>query len=1066
MSAPLPSRIPQPRPLPLIGNAGLIDPESPVKSFMALAEKWGPLFRLQVVNRTVLVVSSSELVHELCDETRFDKYIHGPLEILRNVAGDALFTAHTHEENWGLAHRILLPAFGAQAMRGYFEAMHDIAEQMLLKWERLGPTQEFDVPDNMTRLTLDTIALCGFGKRLNSFYRSDMHPFIDAMVRALEESGLRTKRLPIQTKLLFKAQRQYETDIAAMNEVVDEVIRERRAELAKMESGEKSPSELPRDLLSLMLTAKDPQSGKMLSDINIRQQVVTFLIAGHETTSGLLSFAVHLMLENPETLRKATEEVDRVLGRDPRVKPRFEQLAKLTYLDQVLRETLRIWPTAPAFAVSAREDTTLAGVHPLTPKDPLLVLTPQLHRDPTVWPEPERFDPERFAPERIGQIPPHAWKPFGNGQRACIGRQFAMQEAVLVLAMMLQRFELERPRPYTLEVKETLTLKPHGLSIRVKSRPRVEAPTSLAPIELDVAARSRKAPVAVHGTPMRVYFGSNSGSAEALARQFAGDAGAAGWKVDVAPLDAAIETLKGPGAVVVFTASYNGKPPDNARAFCEWLPSLPETALEGVQFAVFGCGHKDWAATYQAIPRQLDAGIAAKGAKRLFDLGEGDARGDFFGAFDSWTTAFWPKLSEAFALESPGQPTGARYQVEVAKASRTQLDEAQGAVRATVVENRELVDMSSPFGRSKRHVVLQLPEGVIYAAGDHLAVSPENDAELVARVAKRFGFETSDVVTLRSLRGGGILPVDAPMTVGELLGQHLELTAPATRRDLEALARYTECPPHKAKLLALRGESDADLMFQSEVVNKRLSATELLLRYEACAIPFAEFLELLNPLKPRRYSIASSPAKDARQCALTVSVVDGPAWSGEGRFRGTASGFLQGLPVGATVSVVIHPHAFRLPEQPTTPVVMVAAGSGLAPFRGFLEERATRKANGEALGPALLFFGCDHPDVDFLYRDELAAWERAGVAKVLPAFCRDEKDGVTFVQHRLWNARAEVLALLQDGGVFYLCGDGRHMAPAVRAALTKLLEEGAGTGGPTFAELENQGRYRTDIFGS
>src|SRR6478736_4699140 len=194
--------IPQPRPRPLVGNAPDVGMANPVQALMGLAAKHGPIFRLTLPTQTLLVVSSCELVTELCDEARFDKHVHGALQHIRDMAGDGLFTAHTTEPNWALAHRILMPAFGPLAMRDYFDPMLDIAEQMLAKWARLPARTDIDVPDNMTRLTLDTIGLSGFGVRFNSFYQREMHPFVDAMVRTLAEAGARTRRLPLQTRLM------------------------------------------------------------------------------------------------------------------------------------------------------------------------------------------------------------------------------------------------------------------------------------------------------------------------------------------------------------------------------------------------------------------------------------------------------------------------------------------------------------------------------------------------------------------------------------------------------------------------------------------------------------------------------------------------------------------------------------------------------------------------------------------------------------------------------------------------------------------------------------------------
>ena len=260
---------------------------------------------------------------------------------------------------------------------------------------------------------------------------------------------------------MIRKGRQLEEDRRVMHHTSDELVAERKKQ------GKRGDS---KDLLDLMLWARDPQTGEGLSDENIRFQMVTFLIAGHETTSGLLSFALYELLNAPHTLAKAQAEVDRVLGNQ---NPRFEHLAQLGYIDQVLKEALRLWPTAPMFAVYPRQgETTIGGGYPVNQKQNIFVLLPTLHRDPKVWgDDPERFDPEHFAPEAFEKLPPNSWKAFGNGQRACIGRPFAMQEAIIVLATVLQRFDLSKADPaYDLKIKQTLTLKPDGFFIKAKRR--------------------------------------------------------------------------------------------------------------------------------------------------------------------------------------------------------------------------------------------------------------------------------------------------------------------------------------------------------------------------------------------------------------------------------------------------------------------------------------------------------------------------------------------------------------------------------------------------------------------
>ncbi|MDT7567106.1 MAG: cytochrome / NADPH-cytochrome reductase, partial [Pseudonocardiales bacterium] len=178
--------LPGPRGLPVLGNLFDIDGDSPFESLMAMARQYGPIFRLSTPAGHRLIVSGAELVEEICDDTRFDKLVGGGLANLsRGGAGAGLFTAETGDPLWRRAHNILLSPFSLRSMRDYMPMMLDLAQQLLDKWERINPDEEVDVPADMTRLTLDTIALCGFGYRFNSFYRDTQHPFVDAMVGAL-----------------------------------------------------------------------------------------------------------------------------------------------------------------------------------------------------------------------------------------------------------------------------------------------------------------------------------------------------------------------------------------------------------------------------------------------------------------------------------------------------------------------------------------------------------------------------------------------------------------------------------------------------------------------------------------------------------------------------------------------------------------------------------------------------------------------------------------------------------------------------------------------------------------
>lgn len=1056
--------IPQPKPHPLLGNLPDLNPEAPVQGFMRLARTHGPIFKLALAGREVIVVSSRELVNELCDEERFDKKLSMPLQNIRSFAGDGLFTAHTVEPNWATAHRILMPAFGPAAIREMYTPMLDIAEQMVLRWERFGSDEVIDVSDQMTRLTLDTIALCAFDYRFNSFYQNEMHPFVDAMVGALAESGARGRRLPLQNQLMLLTQRRYDENIQFMHKIADELIAERK----------KDPDGAQKqDLLARMLLGRDPVTGLGLSDENIRYQLVTFLIAGHETTSGMLSFALHLLLKHPQILQRARAEVDSVLG--DRL-PTVEDLAHLPYLDQILKETLRLWPTAPAFSLHAFDDTYIGGGYPIKASNTVMVLLPMLHRDSAVWGQDvERFDPERFTPEAYARLPENAWKPFGNGQRACIGRPFAIQEAMLVLALLLQRFELIAQDPaYQLKVKETLTLKPEGLYLRARSRgqrirPARPAAAPPRPLKPTAAAEQPAGPL----TPLLVLYGSNAGSAKAFAQRICSDAQAQGFVAELAALDEHVGQLPNQGAVLLVSASYEGQPPDNARQFVAWAESLEPGALAGVRFGVFGCGNRDWVRTYQAIPKRLDAALAAAGAERLLERGEADARGDFFGDFDTWYDGLWPSLAQAFGQAASPAKTGQGLAVEIVtetRAARLRETELRPGI---VVENRELVappeSASESPRRSKRHLEIELPAGMSYRAGDYLAVLPLNPAANVERALRRFGFDRETQLILHAPQSQTALPTGHPVHAAELLTSYLELSQPATRKQIETLMAQTPCPPEKMALGALLAEP----AYQAEVLEKRLSLLDLLERTASCELGFGQFLTMLPILHARQYSISSSPLWNPGHCTLTVAVVDAPALSGQGRYLGTASTYLAQARPGDKLSVAVKPSnsAFHPPEALETPLLMLCAGTGIAPFRGFIQERALRAASlpaGQKPGKALLFFGCRHAEQDFLYANELRAWEQAGIVELRPAFST-QGDPIKYVQHRLWQDRDEVIGMFKAGARVFVCGDAQRLMPDLRETIAKMYAEATGADKAAadrwLADLEaDHTRYYADVF--
>jgi cytochrome P450/NADPH-cytochrome P450 reductase len=1069
------SPIPHPPTKPVVGNMLSLDSTAPVQNLARLAKELGPIFWLDMMGAPLVIVSGHDLVDELSDEKRFDKAVRGPLRRVRAVAGDGLFTADTTEPNWSKAHNILLQPFGNRAMQSYHPSMVDIAEQLVKKWDRLNADDEIDVVHDMTALTLDTIGLCGFDYRFNSFYRRDYHPFVESLVRSLE-TIMMIRGLPLENWWMQKRRRDLAADVDFMNKMVDEIVAERRKN--------NDAADDKKDMLAAMMTGVDRSTGEQLDDVNIRYQINTFLIAGHETTSGLLSCTLYALLKHPEILKKAYEEVDRVLGPDIHAKPTYQQVTQLTYITQILKEALRLWPPAPAYGISPLKDETIGGKYKLKKNTFITVLVLALHRDPSVWgPNPDAFDPENFSKEAEAKRPVNAWKPFGNGQRACIGRGFAMHEAALAIGMILQRFKLIDVDRYQMRLKETLTIKPDGFKIKV--RPRTDkdrgaytsrATTTAAASTGTAAPRARTRPG--HNTPLLVLYGSNLGSAEELATRVADLAEVNGFATKLAALDDYVGKLPEQGGVLIFCASYNGAPPDNATQFVRWLTGeLPKDAFAKLRYVVFGCGNSDWAATYQSIPRLIDEKLAAHGGRSVYARGEGDARSDLDGQFEQWFAKAAPQAVKEFGVDTSFTRSAndePLYQIEPVAPSAVNAIVALGGVSPMkVLVNSELQNKAgaNPSERSTRHIEVQLPPGITYRVGDHLSVVPRNDPALVDSVARRFGFLPADQIRLQVAEGRRAqLPVGDAVSVGRLLSEFVELQQVATRKQIQIMSENTRCPVTKPKLLAyVVDDATSSELYRTDVLTKRKSVFDLLEEHPACELPFHAYLEMLSLLAPRYYSISSSPSGEPSRCSVTVAVVEGAASSGRGIYKGICSNYLAGRRASETLHATVRETkaGFRLPDDPIVPIIMIGPGTGLAPFRGFLQERAARKAQGKSLGPAMLFFGCRHPDQDFLYADELKAFASDGITELHTAFSRGEGPK-TYVQDLLAAQKQGVWNLIENGAIIYVCGDGGKMEPDVKAALVAIYRERKGADADAglrwIEDMGTQNRYVLDVW--
>ncbi|KAI0869752.1 cytochrome P450 [Hypoxylon argillaceum] len=700
--------IPQPPTHWFTRNLPEMNPAFPVSSFWRLAPIYGDIFKLDLITRQTIVISSWELVNEVMNESRFEKSTTGPLKELRVLLGDGLFSAYGSEENWGKAHRVLMPIFGPLAIRKMFPEMQDLISQVVLKFDRMGPEHEINPSDDFTRMAFDMIGICGFGYRFNSFYRDQIHPFAQQMSAALIEAGKRANRTAIENYVRVKSAEELMNNVHAMWELCDELVAERK----------RNPKPEARDILNTMLNVSDPLTGEKLSDESIRFNMVTLLVAGHETTSGTMSFLFYYLLKNPENYYKAQQEVDRVVG-DGILKP--EHLSQLKFIEASVRETMRVQGPIGVLNVKPLKNTVIGGKYRVTTTDVITCNVQGLHHDRRVWgDDADIFRPERLMDGRFENLPPNAWKPFGNGARGCIGRFFAEQEMIMATTMLLQRFQFTMVDPsYDLRMKATLTVKPDGFKMRATRRPGkssvVGIPGGLqVPDDKVGAHETTHKPLEKSGAEqsLLILYGSNAGTCKYFAEDLETVARDRGFNPIVKTMDEGTEQLSKDVPVAIITPSYEGKPADNARKFVAWLEAGKPGSLKDVPYAVFGSGNSEWASTFHRIPKLVDDALPKLGAKRIIPTALVDMKADLNGPWEDWRD----ELLAFFSGKSHAAAAGTS-ELEVTVEKPEAVDMLAGGQISTglVKENRQIA--GAEVGSAKRHMEIELPADVTYEPG-------------------------------------------------------------------------------------------------------------------------------------------------------------------------------------------------------------------------------------------------------------------------------------------------------------------------------------------------------------
>lgn len=554
------------------------------------------------------------------------------------------------------------------------------------------------------------------------------------------------------------------------------------------------------------------------------------------------------------------------------------------------------------------------------------------------------------------------------------------------------------------------------------------------------AAPSLAAAPAAPKAPLLVLYGSQTGTAEGLAKKTAKEAEAKGFAPRVLSMEK-YESVQwaNESNVLIITSTYgDGDPPDPAQSFWTWLKSETAPRLENVRYSVLALGDTNYSA-FCAFGKNCDERLAALGAQRLQDRRDCDV--DYEGPVKEWTEAVLARLSEnAGAAATAITESAPAPMAEPAVAGY----DKKRPFPAPLLKNVRLSREGS--AKDVRHFEIGLAgSGLSYEVGDALGVYPSNCPQYVADLLDVLGLDGEEAVKA----GGAEMPLRLALT------NHFDITKASN--DLIAAAAKRSPGSELAALVAPERKDD---------LKKWLHGREIIDLLGSLAQPFsaAEFAVLLKKLAPRLYSISSSLKAHPDEVHLTVGAVRYDAF---GRSRkGIASTFLADR-VGDTgrAPVFVQPsHGFKPPANGDTPMIMVGPGTGIAPFRAFLEERQVLGARGRNW----LFFGDQKRATDYLYEDLLEAWRDDGFLTRLDlAFSRDQAEKI-YVQTRMLDSGAELWAWLEAGAHFYVCGDASRMAKDVDAALHAVIEKQGGKSADDakayVAKLKSEKRYQRDVY--
>ncbi|KAF5092710.1 hypothetical protein D0Z03_002732 [Geotrichum reessii] len=641
-----------------------------------------------------------------------------------------------------------------------------------------------------------------------------------------------------------------------------------------------------------------------------------------------------------------------------------------------------------------------------------------------------------------------------------------------------------------------------------------------------------------NGKDVIIFYGSQTGTAEDYATRISKEAsqkyGLATMSADIEDYDFEnLDKIPSDKVVVFVMATYGeGEPTDNAVQFWEFINNedvefSESSSLENLKYVIFGLGNSTYE-HYNFIGRSLDKKLQALGAHRIGPYGEGDdGAGSMEENYLAWKDELFPIWQKEEGLEEHEAVYEPVLQIVDSEESddsvfygESNKAQLQGVIKgpfsvsnpyaAPVVAAHEM--FKSP-DRNCIHMEFDIAgSGLKYNTGDHLALIAQNSEAEVTNFLKIFGLEDkrNTVIDVKTLDPTAKVPFPTPTTYDAIIRYHLEINGPVSRQLLSSIAPFA--PSVKAKKTAMQlGASKED--FASQIAQKYYNlakALDMISESEVWTnVPFSFIIESVNHIVPRYYSISSS-AKETPGTISITAVVESIQSDKDSEYvlKGVATNYIldvknasdgtrkeckyqiegpRNLYEGKKIPMFVRHSNFKLPTNPQKPIIMIGPGTGVAPFRAFVHERASLAAKGTPVGPALLFFGCRSSKEDFLYEDEWSQYSKntpSDLVKYLEdeerkplnessflqletAFSRETSQKV-YVQHRLLENAKLVNKLLKNGAFFYVCGDAQRMARDVQSTLIDIISEQRGISRSKAEDvvknMRTQNLYQEDVW--